>query len=335
MVGSEISGFSRAVSTAHSWEVKEVGGRQSQRSKSKHSRDRLFQALFSNEPSISNGVEDWSPSGRPQRHAARPVPARLKEADQLDGPKDPATWTLVGLFSASDLGHVRTGMTYDKDYGTSASFGEKPRRMQYFESANEPAVADYLEMSPRVLDYQFQALGVAFRRADGKLIYKYPDVAIEFDDHSVRFGEIKSNSAWFNASGIRRPLDRIDIALASKGFEPLLRISGQVFRRDRVIEALHKAMDARLTVFDDIADVHAVRNAIVTAGGCASYGTLIAALGGRRSHAESKLYAMLLRRIISFTLENLPTADTPVAMPKAARAFALREVLNRFQQKAA
>jgi hypothetical protein len=283
----------------------------------------------------STRLMGWSPSRRPPRHVTREVPHRHWVTDQLDGPKDPAAWALVGITAADNLAHVRSGMTYDKEYGTSCTFYEKPRRLQFMEGPNEPAVADHLEMSPRYLDFQFQPLDLVFKRADGRLIHKYPDVLIEFDDNTVRLAEIKSSSAWFNAPGVRRPLDRIDLALATQGLEHMLRIEGEVFRRDPVIEAHHAAMDARLTAYDPGADVSAVRATVMGAGGCASYGTVFAALGGSRFNAEDKLYAMLLRRIVSFDLFALPTPDTPVSLPRRARAYALRDLLNRFRRKVA
>jgi hypothetical protein len=286
-------------------------------------------------PRMNSSLARWSPSRRPPRHQVRPVPYRHRVAEHLDGAKDPSEWCLVEITAATDLGAVRTGMTYDKEYGTSCTFYEKPGRLQFMEGPNEPAVADYLEMSPHCLNFQFQPLDLTFKRADGKLIHKYPDVLIEFADNTVRIGEIKSNKAWFNAPGVRRPLDRMDLALASRGLGPLLRIEGEVFRQEPVIEAHYAAMDARLTIYDEEADVSAVRAAVLAAGGCASYGTLFASLGGFRFNAEDKLYAMLLDRIVSFELFSVPTSDTPVSLPRPARAYALRDLLNRFRRKVA
>jgi len=276
----------------------------------------------------------WSPSRRPARHVVRRVPSSLQKADQLDGPKDPAKWTLLSISAAENQGHVRSGMTYNKDYGTSAGFFEKARRLQFLEGANEPALADHFELNPKYLDFQFQPLDMAFRRADGKIIHKYPDVGIEFDDNTVRFGEIKSNLAWFNAPSVRRPLDRIDIALRTSGLDSLLRIPGEPFRQDGVIEAHQLAMDARLTAYDVEGDVHAVRSAILASGGRSSFGNVIAALGGPRCNAEDKMYAMLLRRVVAFDLFTPPTSATLVTLPRPARPYALREILNRLKRKA-
>jgi hypothetical protein len=277
----------------------------------------------------------WSPSRRPARHVVHRVPSSLQNADQLDGAKDPADWTLLNISAAENLGHVRCGMTYNKDYGTSAGFFEKSCRLQFLEGPNEPALADHFEMSPKYLDFQFQPLDMTFRRADGKIIHKYPDVAIEFDDNTVRFGEIKSNLAWFNAPSVRRPLDRIDIALRTSGLDSLLRIPGEPFRQDRVIEAHQLAMDSRLTAYDVEGDVHTARSAILASGGRSSFGNVIAALGGSRCNAEDKLYAMLLRRVVAFDLFTPPTSDTSVTLPRPAKPYALREILNRFKRKAA
>lgn len=276
----------------------------------------------------------WSPTRRPPRHPVRSVPHRLRQDPSLDAGKDPAGWTLVAIRAADDLGGVRNGMTYDKEYGTSAGFFEKPRRIQFMEGPNEPAVADHLELNPRYLDFQLQPLDIIFRRADGKLIHKYPDVGIEYDDNTVRFGEIKSDDSWFNAPAIRRPLDRIDAALVSQGLSPILRIKGVAFRTDDMLEAHARAMNARLTEFD-FADVQAVKATIMAGGGCASHESLLAALCGRRAAAEGKLYAMLLRRIVAFDLSVPPTPSTIVTLPRPAQAFALRELLTRFARMAA
>jgi hypothetical protein len=280
-------------------------------------------------------LSNWSPSRRPTRHPVRSVPHRHLLKHHLDGPKDPASWTLLSITSAANLGGVRTGMTYDKEYGTSAGFFEKPQRLQFLEGPNEPAVACYLEMKPRYLDFQFQALDMKFRRADGKIIHKYPDVGIEYDDNSVRFGEIKSDDSWFEAPGICRPLARIDQALSFQGLKSLLKIKGAVFRTDPVRDALAVAMDARLTSFDRVVDVLVVRNAVIAYGGCASYSAVVAALGGARAVAVDKLYAMLLRRIVDFDLGTLPNSETKVTLPVLAKPYALRALLQQLQQKLA
>ena len=190
-------------------------------------------------PEARSAINQWYPSGRPPRNPIMAVPYQHRVADHLDGPKDPSAWTLVEIRAADDLGMVRTGMTYNKDYSTSTTFYEKPQRAQFMEGPNEPAVADHLEMNPRYLDFQFQPLDLTFRRADGKLIHKYPDVLIEFDDNTVRAGEIKSNQEWVDAPGIRRPLDRVCLALTSSGMDPLLRIRGEAFWRDDDVREVH------------------------------------------------------------------------------------------------
>ena len=280
-------------------------------------------------------LSTWNPTRRPPRHVAREVPYVLRHPKHLDGVKDPAGWELIEIRTAEGLGHVRSGMTYDKEYGTSCSFFEKPGRLQFMEGPNEPAVADHLEMIPRYLDFQLQGLDMVFRRKDGRIIHKYPDALIEFDDNTVRPAEIKTNLSWFEAPGVKRPLAAVEAGLSSKGFLPLLRIRGEVFRREEVLEAQRRAFNARLTTYDRGADVAAVRAAVLAAGGCATHGSLVAALGGNRQVAEGKLYAMLMRRVVAFELWTQPTPDTPVTLPRPARAFALRELLARFRREAA
>lgn len=203
------------------------------------------------------------------------------------------------------------------------------------EGPNEPAVADHLEMNPRYLDFLFQPLVMIFRRADGRIIRKYPDVGVELDDNVVRFGEIKSNGEWFQAAGVRRPLDRMSQALASLDLGPLLKIKGEPFRTDPALEAHAAAMDARLTRFDPQADPAAARATVRAGGGSAPYAAVVAALGGARASAADKLYAMMLRRIVAFDLSAPPSATTPVTLPRPARAYALRKVLDRFRREAA
>ena len=276
----------------------------------------------------------WSPTGRPPRHPVRVVPHRHRMPDHLDGLKDPALWTLLDIRAAPGGGGVRTGMTYDKEYGTSAGYFDKPKRVQFMEGPNEPAVAMHLQLNPRYINFEFQPLDFTFRRADGKIIHKYPDVGIELFDNSVVFGEIKSDDAWFEAPGIRRPLDRIDVALATEGLPPLLRIRGLPFRERFVAEAHRAAMDAAQTGFDE-ADKVAVRTVVNAAHGRAKYGDVVGALGGPRAVATDKLYAMLNSRIVGFDLSELPTNDTEVTLPRPATPFALRQLLSRLSEKAA
>lgn len=280
-------------------------------------------------------LRGWNPTRRPPRHVAREIPYRLRHPVHLDGPKDPATWTLIDIRTADNLGHVRSGMTYNKEYGTSCSFYEKPGRLQFMEGPNEPVVADHLEMMPRYLDFQLQGIDMVFRRADGRIIHKYPDALIEFEDNTVRPAEIKTNRDWFEAPGVKRPLAAVEAGLTSRGFLPLLRIRGEVFRREEVLEAHRRAFLARLTTFDREADVAAVRATIVAAGGRATHGSLVAALAGDSRDARDKLFAMMMRRVVAFDLWTEPTPETPVTLPRPARAFALRELLAKFAREAA
>lgn len=236
---------------------------------------------------------------------------------------------------ADDLGAVRNGMTYNREYGTSATFYEKPRRNQFLEGPNEPAVADYMEMSPRHLDFQFQWAALVFRRADGRTIRRFPDVIIEYDDNDVAFGEIKTSLAWFEAPGVKRPLDAIDRAMVSSGLKPLLRIRGEAFRSEAALEAHAAAMDGRLTAYDPEGDVRRVRETVRAGGGRVGHGALVDALGGAKADAADKLHAMLLRRVVAFELSAPPTRDTPVTLPRPARAHALRELLERLRRRRA
>lgn len=280
-----------------------------------------------------HALADWTPSRRPPRHPGREVPHAHRHAEHLDGERDPARWTLISITSAADGGPVRNPINYKRPYGTSVTFYEKCRRLQVMEGPNEPAVADHLELMPRYLDFQFHPLALKFRRADGRIITKYPDVAVENDRNEVAIGEIKSSGAWFNAPGVKRPLDRISLALETEGLGPLLRIKGEPLRKDRVLQAHIAAMDARLTSFSDD-EAAAVRSLFASHGPVIRHGALCALLGGRMSHAEDKLYAMLLRRVVSFELGDKPADDTPVVLPRTARAFALRDLLGRFAPEA-
>ena len=280
-------------------------------------------------------LANWNPTRRPPRHPVRRVPYALLHPTKFDDLNDPAHWELVGVETATGLGHVRNGMNYAQDYTTCATVYEKPRRIQFLEGPNEPAVADHLEMCPRYIDFQFQPLTLIFRRADGKLIRKYPDVAYELTDHRVVFGEIKSNDAWFAAEGVRRPLDRVSSALEEIGLGPIHRIKGEPFRHDDTVKAHSIAMEARLTTFDPDVDGTAARQVIMAGGGRARYADVIAALGGSKAMACDKLYAMLLRRIVDFDLRSIPTSDTVVTAPRAVAPYAMREILERFERKAA
>lgn len=280
-------------------------------------------------------LANWNPTRRPPRHPVRRVPYALLHSTKFDDLKDPAQWELMGVETAAGLGHVRNGMNYAQDYTTCATVYEKPRRIQFLEGPNEPAVADHLEMCPRYIEFQFQPVVLIFRRADGKIIRKYPDVAYELADHRVVFGEIKSNDAWFEAEGVHRPLDRVSTALQELGLGTIHRIKGEPFRRDDTVEAHSIAMEARLTKFDREADAIVVRQVIMAGGGRARYADVVAALGGSRSVATDKLYAMLLRRIVDFDLRSPPTSGTVVTAPRPVTPYALREILARFERKAA
>ncbi|WP_174275550.1 hypothetical protein [uncultured Sphingomonas sp.] len=292
-------------------------------------------------PHLADGLDKdrrppigWNPTRRPPRHPVKPVPKRLLEDPSIDRSIDPARWTLVSIRAADDLGHVRTSMNYSQSFGTSAGFFAKTHRTQFLDGPNEPAVADRLEMSTTCLNFQMQPIDMTFRRDDGRLIHKYPDICIEFEDNSVRFGEIKSDETWFDAPAIKRPLDRIDLALGSIGIPRLLRIKGMPYRQEDALAAHAIAMNARLTPVNP-AEAAAVRAMITASGGCARYADAVAVIGAVRADAVDKLYAMLMRRVVSFSLTREPHGATPVTAPRPAEAFALRALLSKFVEKVA
>lgn len=282
------------------------------------------------QPPGIRAARGWNPNRRPPRHAGRPVPRGHLSARHLDGDRAPESWELVSIRTAPDLGHVRHGMTYGRDITTSAALYEKTGRTQFMEGPNEPAVGDHLEMCPRYLAFQFQPMDLTFRRADGRIIHRYPDVAVEFEDHRVGVGEIKSSAAWFQAPAIKRPLDRIDLALAAHAIAPLMRIPGEPFRADAVLEAHALAMDARLTKYDREDEAKAVRAVIGTGGGTTTHADLVNLLGGG-SLAADKLYAMMLDRVVSFDLSAPPVPTTAVTAPRVAKPWALKELLSKFR----
>ena len=278
-------------------------------------------------------AQSWSPTRRPPRREQMRLPAPLFVDPEPGSDEDPLTWKLDSIVAEPSLGATAINMTYDLAHGTSAILSERARRMQYTEGGYEPAVADNLELDPRRLDFQFQPIEVVFTTPSGRERRLRPDVAVEFDDNVVRFGEIKASAAWFSAPVIRNRLARLERALVSEGLGPLMRIRGDQFTDDSVLSAHARIFGARLTPFDPSRDVNLVRAVIEANGGAAAMGLVADRLGLGFERALDRLAAMMLRRHVTFDLTALPTLATMVRLPRPARAFALRTLLARLADR--
>lgn len=238
-------------------------------------------------------------------------------------------WQAPRFAAAPDLGHTRINFTYRNALDTSAGYGEKPGRAQYYEGPHEAALSRLFEMSTKIVDYQFQPLRTTWLTSTSQLVVYSTDVLFECDDGTLGAGEIKANSSYFEEPDTRDMLDLFEAALDGVGVG-FARICGNELGGEVGSRTIKDMFDARRTAFAQ-RDVARAQACIEREDGMAPLGKVVEALGVRWHLALAMTSAMMVQRHIAIDLSRPPMPDSLVTIPGTpTNAGALRRFLRTF-----
>lgn len=256
----------------------------------------------------------WTPS-RDRGHRPRP-PRTRREA-----------WHSPRLRTSSDAGPMRRNFTYRNLMVTSAAFGIKSGRDQYFEGPHEPAYFRFLETDCDTVDYQFQGARAEWTTSAGETRHYTFDAVVE-TVAALRFVEIKADWSYFNDPETADTLEAAIKVILELGHE-FERIVGTNLMDQVRLRVVKDIFACRLTAFGqrerDIA-----HNLLDATSGPVPLGLLHERLSTNRHLATAIANAMLVRREIGFPVDRPPHADTPVhrptppTVPGGLRAFLRR-----------
>jgi hypothetical protein len=207
---------------------------------------------------------------------------------------------------------MRRNFTYRNEMMTSAAFGIKAGRDQYFEGPYEPAYFRLLEVDSETIDYQFQGAQVEWTTSTGETRHYTFDFVLEAAS-SFKFGEIKADWDYFNDPETADTLDAAKEVVLELGHE-FERVVGTDLMDEVRLRVVKDIFACRLTTFGqrerDIAE-----NLLVAANGPVPLGLLRERLSTNHHLAVAIANAMLVRREIGFPVDHHPDADTPVHRP--------------------
>jgi hypothetical protein len=232
----------------------------------------------------------------------------------------------VKLQVAPGLGQVRINFRYNNVFSTSADFCEKSARQQFCEEAHEKVWHRWAIVNPTCTDVQFQPVKAIFEDQAGNQICAYWDIALEFYDGTIAFGEIKPDETFFLDTKAAKMANASAMLLGVHGI-PFVRLHGADFD-DITRETIKEVFDYRRTDFDRVRDVEPVHNAIAASGHHINLGKAVELIGGHPTEAKAKLCAMMVKRHVALDLSRPLTADTHVELaPVAPTPGALRRFL--------
>lgn len=224
-------------------------------------------------------------------------------------------WRSPTMHLAPDREAVRINFTY-RNGGTStaACFSAKARCNQYTEGPHERRYLRFLETDYRCIDFQFQFARIEWQTVAGLKRSYTVDGARQTDDGHITFFEIKACQAYFDEPETADRLELVEGELARHGFSFDRIVGRQLINgvREKLVDDVF--LD-RLTRFSSD-DVCRAVDLIETAGGCCSLGRLHEILHANRCRAKAMANAMLVRRIVGFSLERPPSPDTLVYIPQ-------------------
>lgn len=275
------------------------------------------------EPRLTPRNPKWEPARRDPRDAG--ATTRRRPAPDWDSPK---------LIGAPDAGAVRIGMTWRKSFVTSASFSRKAGRTMYFEGPHEPAAYRLMEIGHRSTDQQWQPLGFVWNKGTARERRYFVDSAEERDDGSLVFRENKASLAYFEDPEIDEKLAAAEQALT--------RYPGVTFERQLGTELMHPVRwRIAKNIFDDRRvgysekQSDAVRELFEREGTSVPLARVWEAIGDRPEDAARIANAMLVRRLVGFPVDRVPSRETVAIRPRpAARPGRLRAFLSSFAPEA-
>ena len=268
------------------------------------------------------------------RRPAR-VPTYEPRRDRRDAGRRPLPrgalegWHSPRLVASPNLGHMRVNFNYRNYFTTAAGYGEKPRRAQYFEGPYELALFRFLEMSTRIVDYQFQPLQIQWETSSGQTVSYTTDVIYATETAEIGVEEVKATNAYFEQAETHDLLALFEAEIEKEGAR-FYRRNGRHLVDRAIWRTVKDAFDDRRTAYSD-QDVERVREVIVREGGAAPLGPIVDGLHVSSRQGLAMLNAMMVQRLVGFDLVRPPTADTIVTIPPAAAdPNALRSFLRRY-----
>jgi hypothetical protein len=236
-------------------------------------------------------------------------------------------WRRTKLVAASNLGAVRINFRYASHQAMMASHSDKAGRDQFFEGHHETFGFRLHEISPIVLDLQYQPIRLEWETLAGKRRSLTLDWAIEQQDHELVFGEDKADESYFSEPDLAERLDFAEAFLNKNGAALERRVAGALPTeiKRRVVKDI---FDSRRTKFS-AQQVERVQTLIKQDGGTTSFGRVLAVIDQHPALSVNIAYAMMHRRHLAIPLSAPPMPDTLVTMPPHATKGALRAFLSK------
>lgn len=222
-------------------------------------------------------------------------------------------WHSPVLHLGEDGQAVRINFTY-RNGGTStaARFSVKARSLQYTEGPHESRYFRFLETDYRVCDFQFQIARIEWLTSTGFVRSYTFDGGRQDETGAIVFFEIKAHQAYFDEPETYDRLQEAEKELARHGIK-LERIVGDRFD-GVIVDTINDVYMDRSASFSREQEYRALEQ-IEKDGGVTPLGKLRESIHTDPRHGRAIVNAMLVRRIVGFSLRRPLSPDTPVRRP--------------------
>lgn len=225
-------------------------------------------------------------------------------------------WRSPTIHLAPDREAVRINFTY-RNGGTStaACFSAKARCNQYTEGPHERRYLRFLETDYRCIDFQFQFARIEWQTVAGLKRSYTVDGARQTDDGHITFFEIKACQAYFDEPETADRLELVEGELARHGFGFDRVVGRQLVDgvREKLVDEVFLDRSTRFSSEDALR----ATDLIESEGGYCPLGKLHEKLHANPRRAAAMANAMLVQRVVGFSIERPPFPETLVFLPKA------------------
>ncbi len=271
----------------------------------------------------------------PAMRRPRPIHAPWHRPHFRPHRRSPSTKPFVAsgpyrLVTSADGGPVRNVITYASACSTFATFSGKAARQQYCEGATEMAALREAEMRTEYLDFQFQPLRIEWLQPDGRWRRYTFDCALEVEDGTLVFEELKATSAQFSKPAVNEKLDAARRVMANYGVQ-VRRRDASSLQNSSSHEAITSLWAWRRTTIEGH-HVELVPEVIEAAGGEMPLGRLLECIDDNVHLAFGIAAALTMRRTIRIEFDQGPLPDAAVTIPPVAVRGRLRRFLARFAE---
>ena len=235
------------------------------------------------------------------------------------------------IITAADGGPIRNVITYASACSTFATFSGKAARQQYCEGATEMAALRDAEMRTEYLDFQFQPLRIEWLQPDGRWRRYTFDCALEIEDGTLVFEELKATPAQLAKPDIDAKLKAAKQVMKNYGVQVRQR-SASGLQHSASHEAITSLWAWRRTTIDD-RQVNRVREIIEAAGGEIALRRLLERVDENVHLAFGIAAALTMRRFMRIEFDHGPLQDAAVTVPSVALRGRLRSFLAKFAEQ--